>query len=196
MPNLRLKDWPSEYIDWLFDWWYKHGRPTAVVTQRTMPRADSLEYPSDFLPYHYAIPPIMVVGDWIRRIFIPRAEKIDFDASEKLNNALSDDKFAMLQRHIVVANRMQEIALDFLEQHKNDLGISNAVKLLIEGIRIERDSVGLPGSIERISKMSDERLMREIQVLIMNNSSISIENPEDNSDSSVVDADVVDVEDA
>jgi hypothetical protein len=54
--------------------------------------------------------------------------------------------------------------------HREDLKVPNAVKLLIEGVRIERDSRGIPQALEKMMDKSDEELLKEIQMIISKSS--------------------------
>jgi hypothetical protein len=61
---------------------------------------------------------------------------------------------------------MQDFAIDYLERNKEKINQNSAVRLLIEGIRIERESRGLPTMITKIQDSSDEDLMKQIQNLM------------------------------
>jgi hypothetical protein len=72
----------------------------------------------------------------------------------------------MLNRHADVGVSMQDMAMQYLEEHKTELGISPAVRLLVAGVEIERESRGIATTVEKITRMSDKDLESEIQKLL------------------------------
>lgn len=190
MPKIKNRDWSPDYIDWAFTYWYNHGRPPPSRFLSVIPRMQSPEYPNEFLQYHFAVPNLLVLQDWIKNIFEPRASKLDMEARQTVDQALVAEKVEMLKRHAAVGQQMQDIALDFLIEHKDELGSNSAVRLLVEGLRIERESRGIPATLERIGRMSDEKLLEEIQQLIVDSPIASLEpiNDSDSDDELVIDA--------
>ena len=69
---------------------------------------------------------------------------------------------------------MQNLSLEYLEAHADDLTSAGAVRLLVEGIRIERESKGVPEALEKMSKMSDADLLEEVKKLATS-SSVTLE---------------------
>lgn len=168
MPKIAQRDWSPEYMNWVFEYWYNHGRPTATKLYSILPRERSPEYPDAFREKHFAIPDVFIMRQFVEELFVPRAAKLDLDIREEVDQVLVAEKVEMLKRHAEVGKKMEDMAMLYLENHKDDLGVSNAVKLLVEGLRVERESKGIPATLERMNKMSDEQLLKEIQSLIEN----------------------------
>ena len=109
-------------------------------------------------------PVVDTVGIWIRDIFRPRAEDLDKRLAQELEGRLVQEKVEMLYRHAEIGRKMQKKAMDCLDGiDPEDLGANAAVRLLVEGTRIERDSVGLPQAIEKMINASDEDLLNRVQ---------------------------------
>jgi hypothetical protein len=76
------------------------------------------------------------------------------------------DKVEMLQRHAKVGTHIQDMALKYLDEHVESLNVSNSVRLLVEGVRIERESRGISTTIEKIANLSDEELNRQVENIL------------------------------
>lgn len=100
-----------------------------------------------------------------------RGNELDQKVMNTLDATLIQEKVEMLHRHTQVAEKMQSLAVDAIEKHLIEerdpewLTASSAIRLLTEGIRIERESRGIPGMLEKISKRSDEDLLEDIKKL-------------------------------
>lgn len=183
-------------------YWYNHGRPSASLFFKIIPRVKSVEYPEEFLTSHFRIPGIAELRDMIETVFIPRGNKLDFDARQQVDECLVQEKVVMFKRHATIGGKMQDMAIQFLEEHKDDLGVSNAVKLLVEGLRIERESMGVPAAIQRMTTMTDEQLMKEIKSLVAKSPiDLSVSEPRDdeansrdfdNPDDVIIDGEITD----
>jgi len=85
------------------------------------------------------------------------AEELDKEVAEQMKSTLVAEKVALLQRHATVAREMQEMGLTYLRENGVG-GARNAIQLLIEGLEIERDSVGTPKISQRLMSMTDDQL--------------------------------------
>ena len=56
-----------------------------------------------------------------------------------------------------------------MRDHRDELTASASVRLLVEGLRIERESVGIPEMFEKMQDKSDQELLEEVQKLIETN---------------------------
>jgi len=72
------------------------------------------------------------------------------------------------------------MSIRFLNENQDVLSAPAAVRLLVEGIRIERESRGIPAALDKMQNMSDEQLLDEIKEL-MTSSSVSLEEIDANS---------------
>lgn len=123
-------------------------------------------------------PSLNTLQAWIKAEFAERAEILDKQVELEIQGRLVEEKVAMLERHTKTATRMQEMANDYLEAHAEDLKIPNAVRLLVEGIRIESESRGIPQVLRKMINKSDEELMKDLQAIVAN-STLTIEPNED-----------------
>jgi hypothetical protein len=145
----------EEYKQELFLVWYENNRPNARNFMAIVPE-DKFGHK----------PPRTTIEGWIYKDFKPKAEIVDQDVRERVSDQLVKEKVEMLQRHIQISRSMQDTAIKYLEQHENDLSPHIAVRLLVEGIRIERESVGIPNVLLKMSEMSDEDLVKKVEELI------------------------------
>ena len=86
---------------------------------------------------------------------------------EQLNAQLVHEKVEMLKRHADVAKEMQELAISTLQLlDVEDFTSSSLIRLWSEGIRIERESIGIPQALEKMSGLTDEQLVKEIEEIV------------------------------
>jgi len=86
---------------------------------------------------------------------------------EEMEARMIKEKVEMLYRHAEVGRKMQRKALERLDSIPDDeLNANASVRLLVEGIRIERDSVGLPQALEKMLDKEDDDLLAEVERLI------------------------------
>lgn len=151
------KIYSNEYVDQIFVLWYSLGKPTPRQLYAKMP------------PYEAGgniLPEIATVAKWILNDFNERAKILDAQVMEQVNAKMIAEKVEMLNRHAEISTQMQDIATEYLLNHKDDLGVGSAVRLLVAGIEIERESRGIATTVEKITRMSDQDLENEIQKLI------------------------------
>jgi hypothetical protein len=136
--------------------WYNAGKPSAEALHR------SLE-PD---PQSGIRPTVSVIRGWIRDSFIPMALEMDEQVIDTVSQAMINQRIEMLDRHAQVARRMQEMALEFLEE--NGLGSSkNALVALINGIKMEHDARIVPTDfMAKLGAMSDDKLLDELKDMI------------------------------
>ena len=145
---------PETYRETVFAVWYGKGKPAPKVLW------DMIE-PDPLLG---AKPSSALLRNWVKK-FREKASTLDIQVAEEANKKLVADKVAMLERHATVGRKMQNLGLEFLEEHGVG-GARNAITMLVEGLRIERESVGAPKIAQRIIDMSDEELFQELRVLV------------------------------
>jgi hypothetical protein len=104
--------------------------------------------------------------NWIKEIFEDKAAFLDRKLTEEIEGRLIQKKVEMLHRHGEIGRKMQGQAMKKLEDiDEKDLPAHAAVRLLVEGIRIERESVGLPQALEKLINSSDEDILDRIEQL-------------------------------
>jgi len=149
-----LNAYDDTYKQSVFWCWYRNGKPASA-------RLHGLIEPTQT----NTIPGEMTLKRWIEE-FRVMAEPIDKQVVEYVSEKAITEKVEMLTRHAQIGQGMQDLALDYLEKNKEKINQNSAVRLLIEGIRIERESRGLPTMITKIQDSSDEDLMKQIQNLM------------------------------
>jgi len=154
----------SAYHDDMFTLWYKKGKPSPTSFYNIMPASEM-----GFKPTRSTL------KKWITESFRGRAEILDTIVQKELEIHLVREKIEMLNRHAAMGEKMQQMGADFLKDHLDDLTPTIAVRLLVEGYRIERDSKGISAPIEKVVGMSDAELLSEVEDII-NASSVVIEN--------------------
>jgi hypothetical protein len=142
--------------------WCRLGRPTANEYYLKLSPTDAGRRPSQ-----------RMLELWMRGWKV-RAAEMDAEVEAGIIKENVAEKVEMLERHAKDAKEMQGIALDYLRQHQTELTPNSAVKLLQLSVDIERESVGIPTALRKMSKLDDESLIDEITAIIQD-SSIDIE---------------------
>lgn len=159
---------PQEYKDKIFYLWYNKGKPNNLYLYNMIP--------VDTATGNKAAQNTLKL--WIDTEFRPRAEALDTKVAEELEGRLIQEKIQMLQKHAALGVKMQDMAMNYLDEHAKDLTSSSAVRLLVEGVRIERGSRGIPEALQDMMEKSDEELLEEISSAFANAPIIS-EEPND-----------------
>ena len=141
----------------LFNFWYGAERPstTILVASKDCPTNSKGSKPTS-----------QTVSKWITQFkWHDKAKGLDAEASDLIRQDNVKEKVEMAVRHTKRGKKMQEKAWDYFEKQ----GISSdhaAMKMLVEGIRIEKESRGISSVIEKLTQMDDEKLMNEALKLI------------------------------
>lgn len=158
--RLRLDDlqdhYTQEYKNSIRTQWFRMGKPGAKRLH--------ISIESD--PITRRKPRFETIQKWIAEDFKPFAENLDTQIQDELNNRLILEKVEMLMRHTETAQEMQNISIEWLRIHKDDLNAISAARLLTAGIEIERMSRGIPKALEKLANMKDEDIMRKIQDIV------------------------------
>lgn len=150
-------DWYSDdYKYQMFLLWYNSGRPGAKKLRQRIPDNWGENKPMD-----------TTLQIWIHgEKFQSQAEELDKQVSFELESRLVKEKVEMLSRHADLGLRMQDMAMNYLNENESSLSANAAVRLLIEGIRVERDSKGIPQAIEKMMNLADDDLVGEIKDIL------------------------------
>lgn len=155
----NLKTSTPENREKLFYVWYNNGRPGVKDFYKILVK----ELPEFELP-----------AESIISILIPefkdRAIELDMQVHEQLTAMVVAEKVEMLKRHATIGFKIQDIALEYIENHKDEITPSGAIRLLVEGVRIERESRGIPEALDKMSRMSDDELLDEVKSLLSSTS--------------------------
>jgi hypothetical protein len=152
-------EFDSRYKDNVFLLWYSSGKPTVARLRGII--SDELGVD----PTTKRIPFVNTLATWVDSDFKERAEALDQEVERQMQEQVVKQKVEMLQRHAQIAKTMQAQAVKYLTEH--DLGNArNAITALTEGLRLERESVGVIPYFDKISDLSDDALMTELKRLV------------------------------
>ena len=149
---------PQPYIDQVFTQWYSMGKPAVK-------RFSQVVMPYDDGSFSHK-PSVYTLQRWIFESFNDRAKMLDDQVMQQLNQKLVAEKVEMLNRHAEIGSHIQDMALDYLDEHKDQLNVTNSVRLLVEGVRIERESRGISTTLEKITGLSDEELEKQVRQIV------------------------------
>ena len=154
----------QDYKIYVFSTWYANGKPNSknlhAMLEEPEPNSGKFPQPS-------------TLRTWIDNEFIAQAIFLDEKVAQELERRLTSEKIEMLSRHAVIGEKMQKGALEWFENTKADdgtLDLGNArtaITLLVEGLKIERESKGTPQIAEKFSRMTDEQLVDKLKELVM-----------------------------
>lgn len=159
-PDLREK---------VFYLWYNNGRPGFAKTKELI----ISQLPDEVIPNDWSI------KEWLSD-FNLRAYDLDKRIHEQLDAVVVAEKVEMLKRHAKTGRYMQNVALQYLKDHLTELSANTSLRMLIEGVRIEKDSLGIPEALEKMTKMTDDDLVAEIKQLLTS-STVTLEDIDANS---------------
>jgi len=152
----RVSTFSDEYKYEQFLLWYNQGKPSIKSFWGMVTPNNDGDTPSK-----------EAFRAWIRS-WKGQAEILDEQVKVELEGRMIKEKVKMLSRHANLGVRMQDLALEFIENNKDDLTSSTAVRMLVAGVEIERDSRGLPEALEQILTQSDEKLLDRIKEITKN----------------------------
>jgi hypothetical protein len=154
-------EFSGEYIESAFLIWYQNGRegPNDLVLNLT-----SFE--------HLGTPSPNTIRKWIRKFrWEERAELLDKKVMDALDRGAITSKLEMLNRHADLGRLAQEKATLLLFGDGATPGTINirnardAIRLLVEGVRMEQESMGVEKLLDTVSKMSDDQVKNKLTKL-------------------------------
>lgn len=145
----------DDYKNATFWVWYRAGKPNGKILHGLIEPTDDGVLPSE-----------LALKDWIYKVFRPKAEEVDVELNKRVAEKAITEKVEMLERHTALGKFMQDTAKDYLIAHKDELKPNTALKMLVDGIEIERKSVGLPGLITETIDTSTESLQKQVENLL------------------------------
>jgi len=153
--TVRTGRYTQDYKDAVFYTWYKRGK-CAGNTLKGYIEPD----------FDGNVPSTSVLSQWIKDDFQSRAIKLDEIVTQEMDNKVVAEKVEMLERHAKLGTDAQTMAMDYLIAHPEEMKPANAIKLLFDGIKTERESRGLPTIITETLNATDEALFESITKLI------------------------------
>ena len=152
--KLINKEFTDEYKNTLFFLWYNTGKFGYQRFYNSIPTDENGNRPS-----------LITVRGWINS-WQSRADFMDEQVRREIEGRLVQEKIAMLERHSTLGIQMQDMALEYLDAHKDELTPGTSVRMLVEGVRIERESRGIPQALGKMIEQSDEELLKQIEDII------------------------------
>jgi hypothetical protein len=155
----------SEYRGQIFLLWFQAGKPDATSLARIIePVSGTTVKPSS-----------KDLKKWIDEEFRDKADSLDRQMTKALTEQVVVSRVEMLKRHADIGKSMQNMAMAYFDTHENDLNANAAIKMLVEGIRVERESSGIPEAIAKMTNMSDEQLLKELEDIITKDAPVKLD---------------------
>lgn len=149
--NLKFDD---TYVEAVFVIWYANGRPPMQQL------VDLLEKDR-----YGRVPTLAVLARWRDKLHWPdRAELLDIGVTHEIEKRAIQEKVEMLNRHAEAGKKMTDKALKYIEEN-NITKTSDAIKMLVQGVQIERTSRGLPLALDKLAEMADETVLARLNAL-------------------------------
>ena len=153
----------QDYKIYVFSTWYANGKPFPKKLHAMLekPEPESNKYPQP-----------STLNTWINNEFTAQAIFLDEQIAQELEKRLVSEKIEMLSRHAVIGKKMQDEAWIWFEGTKTDdghLDLGNArtaITLLVEGLKVERESRGTPIIAEKFSRLTDDELVGKLKEYI------------------------------
>jgi hypothetical protein len=147
----------QDYINKCFNSWYlspeRSSTPSAI--RKILP-----EHPSGRLPSFSQIERWMIAGAWNAR-----ADELDAAVLAKNDKVLINTKAQMLRKHTKQAEDVTSKALDYILKEGFD-NASSAVQAFYRGLEEQRKTQGFSDLLEKLDKMTNNDVEREIVALL------------------------------
>lgn len=152
----RARVYDQLYIDSCFKLWYLNGRNTPGSLRRL------LSPPSEGIP----LPSVSLIGKWmIEGSWDIRADELDARVYQEDDDLLVKKKAQMLREHMEMASRVSKKALEYLMHDGFDTAAS-AVQAFFRGLEEQRKTAGFSDLLERLEKMTNNDVEKEILYLL------------------------------
>lgn len=152
--DLRLSGsvrYSDDYKTKVFQIWFNNGKPIIEDLLEMIPIPET---------NYGRKPSISTLQNWVNG-FKEHAEMLDVQIREEIDNNMVASKIEMLKRHAEVGREAQKIALDYLREA--ELTPSAAVRLLADGVAIERGASGIPEALAKLVGMTDDQLLEALK---------------------------------
>jgi len=159
-----MAGYSDQYIEQTFYLWYESGRKISGKFANSLPKDENGNSPT-----------FKAIEKWRdSRGWIERAEILDTELSQRLQEKMITERVEMYEKHVKLAGELIEKGKKFLLTH--DLkDSSDAIKAIALGIDIEKVSIGQAEIGRRVLTMSNDQLERELQKMIGKPSKVSDE---------------------
>lgn len=154
--NDKRKQFSIHYKEQLFLSWYKHGRLSPYKFRIELLKRDE----------QGDKPTLQTLKNWIHKDWTPRANLLDEQVREELEARAVQEKVEMLDRHAKLGKHLQTKGLQYIEDNYDRLTASTAVRMVVEGVKIEQSSVGVGTALRKMLDSSDEDLLKEAMEIL------------------------------
>jgi hypothetical protein len=145
----------SEYKEKIFLEWFNLGQPGGRVLQRHIP----------IDPLMGNVPVIETLQRWIQEEWTERADIINEQVKAELEGTIVKEKVEMLSRHAEIGKEITDKAIEYFRENEFTTS-ANALNALVQGVRIEKESRGIPDALQKMQTTSDEKLAEEVYKLL------------------------------
>jgi len=143
------------YKEQVFVLWYDGNRKISNKFANSLPEDENGQRPT-----------FKTIEKWRDEFgWMQRADALDGELSRKLQDEVINKRIKMYEEHVTVSNKLIELGKDFLDNHKIE-EMGDALKAISLGVEIQRVSVGQIELGQKILRMSDEQLNKEIYRLM------------------------------
>ena len=145
----------DQYKEQTFILWYDGNRKISNKFANSLPEDEQGQRPT-----------FKTIEKWRDEFgWMQRADALDGELSRKLQDEVINKRIRMYEEHVEVSNSLIAKGKDYLENHPID-DMADALKAISLGVEIQRVSVGQIELGQKILRMSDEQLNREIYKLM------------------------------
>lgn len=144
----------DEYKEKCFLAWYEAGCPKGTKFVMAMPKDEEGR-----------VPHLNVLNGWRREEWDARAAELNNEVWMEVKRQTIEAKVEMYAEHAKAARELREQGMSWFENNTID-SAATALRAIVEGVRIERESVGIPSAIKNLAKMSDANLSKVVEQLI------------------------------
>jgi hypothetical protein len=152
----RTVPYDEQYISEMFTFWYNSGRiaPPSLIKLENCPKDQ-----------FGRIPVRRVIEAWIReRGWRERADVLDAKAETKIDDDLVALKVSKLRKQAAQASEVREMAFDYILENGFDSAAS-AISGFFKASELERLTIGLSKTIERLAQMDDDEVLQTVKEL-------------------------------
>ena len=149
------ENYNDQYIETVFHLWYNGGRKISQRFCNTLPDDDRGNRPT-----------WKTVEKWRDSYgWIERADGMDAALSLRLEDEAISKRIEMYKEHVEVSNALIAKGKEFLQNHSIE-EMGDALKAISLGIDIQKASIGQIEMGQKILRMSDDQLTKEINKLL------------------------------
>jgi len=150
-----MQTFSEDYKDQVFSHWFENGRIVNFSLMEKLPEYVDGRKPSED-----------TIRNWVGQLhWDERANALSGQISRALDNTIIGRRVEMYKKHAEIGQDMVEMGMNFLKENgiKSD---QSALRAVVEGVEIQRQSLGLAEALQKIYTMDDNQLTKELQKLL------------------------------